>query len=235
MRNVFSSLLYMPVALICLINNSQAAVFHALGDIQRAAENHVLSQLPPDHLLHHVKADRLDERLHLAACSAALQPSLPNGATLGAKTTVAVHCPATGGWTVYVPVAIETEIPALVLTRSIARGSGFGATDVEARPQKIAGLGTVVISDVRELQGLHAKRDLGTGTILLPGMLEPDTLIKRGQQVTLLASIGGLEVRSVGIALSDGSANARIRVRNLNSAKVVEGLVDSDSQVRVQL
>jgi flagella basal body P-ring formation protein FlgA len=86
-----------------------------------------------------------------------------------------------------------------------------------------------------ELAGQRLKRDLPAGTVLSPSLMQPETLIKRGQQVTVVAMIAGLEVRSQGVALSDGVASSRIRVKNLNSAKVVEGLVDTHSVVRVEL
>ena len=71
--------------------------------------------------------------------------------------------------------------------------------------------------------------------VLTPAMLQPAVLIHRGQQVTVLASTSGISVKAEAIALSDGSANSRIRVRNTSTAKEIEGVVDSASTVRVEL
>ena len=60
-----------------------------------------------------------------------------------------------------------------------------------------------------------------------------DTVVKRGQQVTLLASVGGIEVRATGRALNDAQAAGRVRVQNLASQMVVEGVVESGSVIRV--
>ncbi|MEO6369387.1 MAG: flagellar basal body P-ring formation chaperone FlgA, partial [Steroidobacteraceae bacterium] len=59
--------------------------------------------------------------------------------------------------------------------------------------------------------------------------------VKRGQRVTLVASVGGLEVRAQGEAMADASATGRVRVLNLSSRKVVEGQVESGDRVRVSL
>jgi flagella basal body P-ring formation protein FlgA len=53
--------------------------------------------------------------------------------------------------------------------------------------------------------------------------------------VVLAARAGGLEVRAPGIALADAGAEQRVRVRNLNSLKIVEGVADTAGVVRVLL
>ena len=58
-------------------------------------------------------------------------------------------------------------------------------------------------------------------------------LIHRGQEVTLTASANGFEVRAPGRALADAAAQQRVRVQNLLSLKVVEGVADSEGVVRV--
>ena len=65
--------------------------------------------------------------------------------------------------------------------------------------------------------------------------LDAPLLIHRGQNVVLAARAGGLEVRAPGIALADAGAEQRVRVRNLNSLKIVEGVADTAGVVRVLL
>ena len=48
-----------------------------------------------------------------------------------------------------------------------------------------------------------------------------------------MASAGGIEVRAPGRALADASASQRLRVQNLASLKVIEGVAESDAVVRV--
>jgi flagella basal body P-ring formation protein FlgA len=62
-----------------------------------------------------------------------------------------------------------------------------------------------------------------------------DVLVRRGQQVTLLARTGSIEIRAQGRALSDGGVSDRIRVQNVNSLKVVEGVIEDAGIVRVAL
>lgn len=209
--------------------------YQSLSSIQALAEQHLLQLLPDQQAKVHLQADALDSRLHLALCAEPLQAFLPSGASLGSRATVGVRCNTGNTWSVYVPVNIESEVSVLSLNKALPRDAIVNATDVLRLTRRVPGLSNQYLQDIDELQGKRLKHELPAGALLTPNQLQTPTLIRRGQQVTLLAVIGGIEVRNQGIALADANVNTRIRVRNLNSAKVVEGLVDNDSQVRVAL
>jgi flagella basal body P-ring formation protein FlgA len=219
--------------------NALAAAYQPLTSIQAAAEQHVRQLLPNTAGVLHLQAETLDSRLHLAQCVSPLQAFLPNGANLGRRATVGVRCDSgpgsNNGWSVYVPVNIESEINVLSLNKSLARDAVITLLDLDSRKQRVPGLSNQYLKDMSELQGKRLKRDLPAGTVLTASMLQPQLLIRRGQTVTLLAEAAGIAVRNQGIALADGSSSARIQVRNLSSAKVVEGVVDAQGVVRVPL
>jgi flagella basal body P-ring formation protein FlgA len=53
--------------------------------------------------------------------------------------------------------------------------------------------------------------------------------------VTLVVDNGGMEIRMAGKALSDGALDQRIRVENVSSRRVVEGIVRSAEIVEIRL
>lgn len=205
----------------------------SLESIKAAAEKAVRSQLPDSRAKYYVTTQRLDERLRLAACGDPLEAFITNNAAPAARSTVGVRCPAQNTWTVYVPVSIEVEAPILVLRRALARRSPVEPTDVELQTRRLPGMASGFISDLGSLPGRRLKRALPAGTALTADVLVPDVLVKRGQQVTLLAMSDTIEIRAQGQALSEGGANDRIRVQNVNSMKIVEGIVEKDGTVRV--
>jgi flagella basal body P-ring formation protein FlgA len=69
--------------------------------------------------------------------------------------------------------------------------------------------------------------------VLTVDMMKRDMVVKRGQHVTLVTSVGGIDVRAAGTALTDGGQADRIRVQNASSLKTVEGVVESANLVRV--
>ncbi len=65
--------------------------------------------------------------------------------------------------------------------------------------------------------------------------LAPAFLIHRGQQVVLLARSARVEVRVAGVALADARASDHIRVQNLSSQRIVEGIVRPDGVIETPL
>ncbi len=180
-----------------------------------------------------IEAGHLDSRLRLAACAGNLSASQPPGSTWNARNTVAVSCPDGTPWTIYVPVTLESETAVLVTRRAVSRGASLTSADIEGQVRRVPGIADRYVTTLAELSGQHAKRHLPAGTVLTDDALAVDLLVKRGQQVTLLASVGGIEVRAVGKALGSGGSMDRIRVQNLNSARIVEGRVESADVVRI--
>ena len=86
---------------------------------------------------------------------------------------------------------------------------------------------------LEDLDGRLTRRPLPEGTALTADALAAALLIHRGQNVTLAANAGGIEVRAPGRALADAGASQRLRVQNLDSLKVVEGVAESTGVVRV--
>jgi flagellar basal body P-ring formation protein FlgA len=202
--------------------------------IRAAAEDFVRGQLPAGVQGIHVHADALDSRLRLARCATPLAANLVSGAELRARTAIRVSCgrgPAT--WTLYVPVTIESEIAVLVLRQSAAHGARLTPRDVSGETRTVAGLAAAYVTDAGTLAHQTLGRALPAGAVLTADMFVADFIVRQGQEVTLVASLHGIEVRASGKVLQDGRAGSRVRVQNLASARVVEGVVDPSGTINV--
>jgi flagella basal body P-ring formation protein FlgA len=65
--------------------------------------------------------------------------------------------------------------------------------------------------------------------------LEQQALVLKGDQVVIIARSGTLAVRMPGEALAQGGLSEQIRVRNLNSKRVVKARVTGPGQVEVAM
>jgi flagella basal body P-ring formation protein FlgA len=205
-----------------------------LATVQAAAESLVRSQLRGVSYTVHVQAAGLDPRLHLVPCPAALAAALPERAELGARVAVRVSCPAPGvPWAVFVPVNIESDISVLVLRQSVLRGARLAPAEVAPETRRVAGLAVGYVTDVASLEHHSLARSLPAGTALTADALLADLIIHQGQEVTLVASGPGISVRAAGKALQDGREGARVRVQNLASLKIVEGVVDASGVIEI--
>lgn len=219
---------------LCLGGAAAAAnVIQPLESIRGAAEGFVRSQMPPGQADIVVTAGRLDSRLRLAPCGGPLDASFISGTTLQPQMSVRVACHAAASWTLYVPVAVQSRIRVWALLAPHEQGARLATSDVAAETRLVGGLAVGYVTDLSELARATLRRPLPAGAILTSEDLLPDFMVRQGEQVTLVASIGGIQVRAAGLALQAGRYGALIRVQNATSAKVVQGIVDSDRVVDV--
>jgi flagellar basal body P-ring formation protein FlgA len=213
-------------------NADPHAGLQPLESVRAAAERGLRKELGPVSGVE-LNARALDPRLRLPACQAPLQTHAvaPRGSQ--ARVLVKVDCASGNSWSLNVPVEIRRELTVFVLRRALARDEAVLPADVVAEKRVVPGLASPFISRAEDLAGRLARRPLTEGTALTVEALSPALLIHRGQDVTLAANAGGIEVRAPGRALADASARQRLRVQNLNSLKVVEGIAESGGVVRV--
>jgi flagella basal body P-ring formation protein FlgA len=213
--------------------NSQAV--QPLADVIAAATDFVATRLSAQHssAVNHVTVGTLDQRLRLPTCKDTPQGFTSND-QIAARMTVGVRC-LTPAWTVYVLVQIESEMEVLVLRRAIAREGSVTAADVDKHKRLVPGFAANYLTDTAQLAGQHLRTAAAPGTALTTDLLRADTLVKRGQRVTLVAAAGGLEVHAQGEAIADASKSGRVRVLNLSSRKIVEGQVETADRVRISL
>jgi flagella basal body P-ring formation protein FlgA len=182
-----------------------------------------------------VRLGHLDPRLRLPRCGQTLQAFQSPGARLSGTTSVGVRCPDAAAWTIYVPAKIDVFHKALVTTRALAKGAHLQPGDVRIVETEVSELNQGYLQSVDEIQGLAARRPLPAGTVLSPSQVISPRLVRRGDRVTLVNMTGPIQVEMIGEAVSDAARGERIRVRALNSGKVVEGWVESAGVVKVTL
>jgi flagellar basal body P-ring formation protein FlgA len=212
---------------------AQEARTESTDAIRATAESFIKEQLPHDASVASVTAGSLDPRLRLVRCTAGMHGQLPAGATLQARSLVGVACDGPVHWMVYVPVTVESRIAVLILKHPVPRDARLTSEDVTVESRKVTGLATAFLTGVSDLQARTTNRPLPMGTTLTMDMFKADMVIKHGQEVTLVASAGGIEVRASGRALADAAGGTRLKVQNLSSLKVVEGVVEGPDLVRV--
>jgi flagella basal body P-ring formation protein FlgA len=204
----------------------------SLAGIRAAAEKALRATIDASVPGVQLEAAALDARLRLAACASRLEALATAPRHAQSRVPVRVSC-AAPAWTVNVPVEIRRSHEVLVLRRAVGRGETIAPGDVITQTRTLPGLASPFVSGTGQLAGRLTRRPIPEGTALTADALSVALLIHRGQQVTLLAHANGFEVRAPGRAMADAAAHQRVRVQNLNSLKIVEGLADNDGVVRV--
>ncbi|HVC31773.1 MAG TPA: flagellar basal body P-ring formation chaperone FlgA [Steroidobacteraceae bacterium] len=233
LRNTRAGAALLCAALCLGAAAASAATIQPLASIRSAAEGFVRARMPPGQSGIVVTAGRLDPRLRLAHCGGPLEASLLSGERLQAQVSVAVGCRAGSDWTIYVPVAVQSRIRVWALTAPHVQGVRLSGADVVAETRLVSGLAVGYVTDVTLLAHSTLRQSLPAGAVLTSNDLLPDFMVRQGEQVVLVASAGGIRVRAAGLALQDGRSGALVRVQNVSSEKVVQGVVASDGVVEV--
>jgi len=226
--------LWLLGAALLLAQESRGGALQSHDSIREAAVRFARSQVSAIHEEPvKITPGRLDPRLRLAECDRPLQTFAPPGARELGNTTVGVRCDGSSPWTLYVPVTIDLYAKVVVAAVSLSKGESLDRSRVRLASFNLAKLPQGYFRELARVEGMLLKRNVTAGQPLVPGMLEAPRLVERGQRVTMLAGAEGLEVRMPGEALSHGAKGERIRVRNLSSRRVVEGVVTATGLVRV--
>lgn len=182
-----------------------------------------------------IQVNHLDPRLRMPVCSQQLDASLESPAQPLGRVTVRVRCDGTSPWTVFVPAQVKLFRDVVVMTRPLKRESVIGEGDVALRERDVSTLGQGFLSELDQAVGMKLLRPTVLDQVLTLQQLEQADVIRKGDHVVITARSGGLSVRMPGEALSKGGLTEQIRVRNLNSQRVVKATVVGPGQVEVAM
>ena len=175
----------------------------------------------------------LDSRLNLHQCQQDLQTFLAPGAKTLGKTTVGVRCNDDKPWALYVSATVNGYAEVFITRHNIDKGQILSETDIVAVERNLADLNYGYFIDKKALLGKAATRRLNRDLIITPAHVKAPILIKRGEQVALIAKANGFSVRMNGKAMMNGTKGQLIRVKNLSSKRIVEGRVIRIGEVAV--
>lgn len=212
---------------------SKSSAWHPTDDISRTAEDFLRQKLGHTDPRLSLKSGWLDPRVQMPRCTEALNGFLRRGTKVSSRTVVGVRCEGASPWKMYILVEVMIRETVLIAARTLPSGHVVTAEDVHAEERDVSGMVSGYLSSPQELVGQRLKHQLMAGRVITPSMLQADLMIRRGQSVTILVRNDSLNIRMTGKALTDGAVNQRIKVENVASRRVVEGLVRSPEHVEV--
>jgi flagellar basal body P-ring formation protein FlgA len=177
----------------------------------------------------------IETQVQREKCSRPIRPVVASPQHMKDRVVIELRCQDPKPWHIYVPVRIVGTSAVAVAAHAIVAGTVIKAADLKAEEHDIAQLPPGFLDDPAIAVGLTASRPIAGGAYLTNQQLVAAKAVQRGQSVTLLADSGGISIRMAGRALSDGLMNQRVRVQNLSSGKIVEGIARSEQVVEIIL
>ena len=143
------------------------------------------------------------------------------GAGLGAVIAAAAAAAAP---VEHLPVAAVVIYPGDIIDESMLSEEEFPGGTSAAYP---------VVATAAELSGKVAKRTLLPGKLIARNAVAEPELVARGSIVLAVFEDGALKMSTTALALQAGSLGAGIQVRNIDSGKIIFGVVQPDGTVRI--
>lgn len=129
-------------------------------------------------------------------------------------------------------IATETRNVA-VATRKIARGEILQESDIAIERRAKSDVGGDTVSDRAAAIGLAARQMIGAGQIVHTAYLMRPELVHRNQPVIMTVEQPGLSLSLRGKALESGAEGDVVNVVNLQSKRVLQGIVSGEGRVTI--
>ncbi|ATE79187.1 MULTISPECIES: flagellar basal body P-ring formation chaperone FlgA [Pseudomonas] len=182
-----------------------------------------------------IQVNQLDPRLRMPMCDKELTATLESPARPLGRVTVKVRCEGASPWTVFVPAQVKLFRDIVTTTRPLKRTGIIEPQDVTLRERDISLINQGFLTSVDQAIGQKLTRPMVADQIITLVHLEQAEVVRKGDQVVITARSGTLSVRMPGEALSNGGLSEQIRVKNLNSQRVIKAQVTAPGQVEVAM
>lgn len=182
-----------------------------------------------------IEVKQLDPRLRMPNCDKQLTASLESPAQPVGRVTVRLRCEGSSPWTVFVPAQVHLFRNVVTVVRPMKRDAIVSEGDIALRERDVGLLGQGFLDSLDQAIGQKVVRPTVIDQILTPVHLEQPQMVRKGDQVVISARSGSMSVRMPGEALSDGGFNEQIRVKNLNSKRVIKANIVAPGQVEVAM
>lgn len=128
---------------------------------------------------------------------------------------------------------VEAEVPVVVAKRNIRCRAIITKEDVALKREPLSRLPQDVIFSLKDAIGKEARVSLKMGSVLRLSYVQAPVIIRRNQEVTIIARGKYVIVRAKGKALENGRLGEIIRVMNVDSKKQIWARVISPEEVEV--
>lgn len=172
----------------------------------------------------------IDPRITIKPCDF-LQAKMPDKKK-GSNLNVKVYCEGNNPWKIYLPVKVNQQIPILVTQNILAKGTVIDHTNTVVEFIDANRIRGESINNVQSIAGGRLKRRLSKGAIISPRNI---CLVCKGGSVTIFAKSNDFMVKTIGLAMSDGSMGQQVKIKNSKSGRIINARVDAVNKVVINL
>lgn len=128
---------------------------------------------------------------------------------------------------------VRVVVDHVVATHRLERGATLTEDDVEAQKGELVGVPLRALPRIDEVIGARVLRPIDAGAVVLPVSVALRRAVEPGDQVTVVAVRGPIEVTATFIASDGGRPGDVVRVMNPESKRYIRGRVIEEGRVEV--
>lgn len=133
---------------------------------------------------------------------------------------------------IWAKVSVTYMEDVVVLSEPVNRGEVITEEMLTVEQRDTLRLKNSALRDPAEVVGKNATKNLKAGDLLSRNAVELPVVVKRGDRVTVVAENNGFRVSILAVAMESGSRGDTIKVKNLDSRKIIQAEVVDDSTAR---
>ena len=201
--------------------------------VQRGVKNYLQTRLKNTQSVNQLTIDvtDIDQRIQIVNCPGGFNYHAAEESLTQVYISVRVSC-NNNQWYLFANARILRTQPVVVTSSMISPGTVLDIDNLRVAQVETNRLRHTAYHSTDELIGARMKRRVRQGQPIQANML---CFICKGDRITISAEIGGMKVRTSGIAQQDGVIGENIKVINASSKKMVVAEVASTDVVVVRL
>lgn len=177
----------------------------------------------------------IDPRFNEKACQQPIDFSLNRSPLNQANLTALAACNDEKPWKLYISLTFNVFGEVVYAANTLPRGHTIQLTDLEIKEEIINKHYYASFSQKGDVAGMITKRSIRQGSSIQANLLQAPKLIKRGDDVVIVASTQSILIKMRGTAMEDGELGEQITVKNNQSSKVIKAKVAESGLVSVTL
>tara|TARA_R110001592_G_scaffold138511_5_gene357732 strand:+ start:33009 stop:33668 length:660 start_codon:yes stop_codon:yes gene_type:complete len=177
----------------------------------------------------------IDPRFNEKSCTLPLDFSLNRSPLTQANLTVLAECKDQTPWKIYITTKFNVYGNVVYASSTLPRSHTIQRQDLEVKEEAINQHYYASFSNIEDVVGMIAKRSIRHGSVIQANLLQAPKLVKKGDNVVIMASTQGIMIKMRGTAMQDGELGQQISVKNTQSERIVKARVADSGLVSVTL
>jgi flagellar basal body P-ring formation protein FlgA len=209
--------------------------FESHQNLKNAVHAFLTTQLQGGKADFNIQVQNIDQRLKLKKCPVELEIKTIQAHVKPGKNTLNVECRSDTPWRIFMSAQVKLFTDLVVSRHPLNKGHLIQESDVQLTRVELTGRQSASLSSTKQVIGYIVNRRVKAGNIINANNLSKPLLIKKGDRVTILAKQKGFQISMEGIALMSGSKGDKIKIKNIKTKKIIQGIIFDAQTVKVAL